>query len=201
MIITGTFSVSCVGAASLCLALGCAPARHDALSVPALSQRWVLAPSALSVLSGARAVEGVPGEVTFGGAGGRSALYLQFPSEWQNRGVPVAAFLALETREDAIADSTPVTLEVWRVRSPWQAAALRTWSDKPNLAPPFARMRTTPTLQEVRIDVTELTRFMALNPTQSEGFAVLAESGAGHGASYATGMQGGRAPRLELYLR
>jgi len=182
--------------------VACARARGEAPQIPEASQRVVLTPSALAVLSGSQANEGAPSAVTFGDANGASALYLDFSKDWQRLGVPLAAFLALDAREGAVHDSVPVTIEVWSVRSPWQPGELHTWSDKPRLAPPFARITLSPSATHpLRVDVTPLLRFMAQNPALDQGFALLARGGEGHGASFATGMNGGRAPRLEIYVR
>ena len=187
---------------SLFGAAGCAPVHGEAPKIPEASQRLVLTPSALAVLSDSQATQGAPGAVAFGDASGPSALYLDFSKDWQRLGVPLAAFLALDAREGAVLDKTPITIEVWSVRSAWQPSELRAWSDKPTLAPPFARITlSTSASQPLRVDVTPLLRFMVQNPTLDHGFALLARSGTGHGASFATGMSGGRAPRLEIYVR
>jgi hypothetical protein len=55
--------------------------------------------------------------------------------------------------------------------------------------------------RDLRIDVTELVRFALANPTQNFGIALLGHGGSGHGASFATGMSTGAAPRLEIYAR
>ena len=54
---------------------------------------------------------------------------------------------------------------------------------------------------EQRIDVTELVRFASQNPDLDFGIALLGRAGSGHGATFATGISGGTAPRLEVYVR
>ncbi|HEY4103459.1 MAG TPA: hypothetical protein VGM44_06190 [Polyangiaceae bacterium] len=180
--------------------VGCAP--RTLAPIPAASERWVATPTSLAVLSQSGELDGVPGALTFGGASGRSALYLQFPNEWRQRGAPLAAFLALEPREDAANDAESVRVEAWRVRAPWRASALHTWSDKPELAPPYARsVASSSPPKQLRIDVTELLRFAAKNPELDHGVALIASGGAGAGVTFATGMDGGAAPRLEVYAR
>ena len=166
------------------------------------STRWVETPSSLVVLSQARPVAGLPGSITFGDARGRSALYLQFSPEWRENGPPLRGFIALEPRAGETPDAEAVEGEVWRVRSPWQASALHTWSDKPELAPPYVTASTSSSpAHTLRIDITELLRFAANNPELDRGWALIARGGSGHGASFATGMSAGAAPRLEVYTR
>ena len=52
----------------------------------------------------------------------------------------------------------------------------------------------------LRIDVTEIVRYLAAHPESDRGIALVASSGDGYGASFSTGAGGGRAPRLEVYL-
>jgi hypothetical protein len=151
------------------------------------------------VLESANPTQGLPARIGFGSAFGRSALYVEFP---RNKSVPERAFLVLSARDGAASDAGPVKLEAWRVSSPWQAESLERWSDKPALAPPFARAELHAASEnEWRIDVSELVRFAAEHPDRAYGIAVLGVGGSGHGLSVATGMSGGRAPRLELYAR
>ena len=95
-----------------------------------------------------------------------------------------------------------MTLEVWRINADWQPRTLQHWSAKPSLAPPYARTRVTASpAQDVRIDVTELVRFAAQNPERDFGIGVISSGGEGPGVSFSSGLAGGLAPRLELYLR
>ncbi len=177
----------------------CAPERDVEL---AGSTRFVSTPTRISALSQAYDSAALPAQVTFGGSHGRSALYLQFPTDFAGRGTPVKAFITLSARADASPDAAPVVVEAWRVNAPWQPAELRAWSDKPPLAPPFANEKTSASpARALRIDVTELVRFAAQNPAQDFGIALLARGGSGHGVSFATGISAGDAPRLEVYLR
>jgi hypothetical protein len=183
----------------LCAACG-SGANYD--PIPVASQRWVQTPSELAVLTQEQAQSGLPGAVTFGAASGRSAIFLRFPPEWRARGVPLRAFLALEPRAGTAVEAELVRVEAWRVRSAWQPSALHTWSDKPELAPPYvSALASSSPARTLRLDVTELARFLARNPELDQGIALIASGGSGRGASFATGMSGGVAPRLEVYSR
>ncbi|MES1175404.1 MAG: DNRLRE domain-containing protein [Myxococcales bacterium] len=143
----------------------------------------------------------MPERICFGDPFGPSALYLKFPSGWNARGRAVKAFLTLTPSDAAASDASTISVTAWRVRSDWQPGELRTWSDKPELAPPFAsRAITSAPPRELRIDVTELARFAAENPERDFGIALVSRGGAGRGAPFATGMAGGVAPRLEVYV-
>jgi hypothetical protein len=186
-----------------CLLLGAGCGTKPGLSaIPDTSQRFVATPSALAVLRQSRSLSGLPGDITFGDPNGSSALYLQFAPEWRARGAPLKGFLTLEPRLGATPDPESVRIEVWRVRSPWQPGALHTWSDKPELAPPYvsALISSSPA-RTLRLDISELLRFLAKNPALDQGIALIARRGDGHGASFATGISGGVAPRLEVYTR
>ena len=181
----------------------CACARPKRDSGAALArERLVSWPSSIAYVSSDRALAGLPGEIRFGGPLGRSALYLKFPSEWRTRGIPEQAFLTLFAREGSASTNTPVTLEVWRVSTEWQSRSLQHWSAKPSLAPPYARTRVMASpAQDLRIDITELIRFAAQNPERDFGVGVIASGSEGPGLSFSSGLAGGLAPRLELYLR
>jgi len=186
----------------LCLIGGAACAHRSPAALTATSARSVETPTAIAVLSQARTESGLPGEITFGGPRGRSALFLRFPSSFRAQGAPLRAYLVLEPRIGAPPDSEPISIEAWRVRSRWQSSALHDWSDKPELAPPYARaVASGSPARELRIDVTALLRFAADNPALDQGIALIATGGDGHGVSFATGIDGGAAPRLEVYAR
>jgi hypothetical protein len=165
-------------------------------------ERLVSSPSSIAFVSSARAQSGLDDEIRFGGPQGRSALFLKFPREWRARGIPQQAFLTLTAREGSAVSNSPLTLEAWRVSADWHARHLRRWSEKPSLAPPYARTSSTSSpARELRIDVTELVRFAAENPERDFGRAIIASGSDGPGASFDSGFAGGRAPRLEIYLR
>ena len=183
------------------LSAGCARPK-SAPSAPLVPQRLVSSPSSVAFVSSDREASGLNGDIRFGGPLGRSALYLKFPTEWRSRGIPRQAFLSLSPREGSAVSDAPLTLEAWRITADWQAQQLRRWSDKPGLAPPYARTKVTfSPAREVRIDVTELVRFAAENPERDFGIAVIASGSDGPGATFSSGFAGGQAPHLELYLR
>jgi len=180
---------------------GCARANRDS-GAQLARERVVSSPSSIAYVSSERAVAGLSGEIRFGGPLGRSALYLKFPNEWRTKGPPRKAFLTLSPREGSASSDLPVTLEAWRVSADWQPQTLRQWSDKPSLAPPYARTRISASpARKLRIDVSELLRFAAQNPERDFGIAVIASGSDGPGVTFSTGLAGGQAPRLELYLR
>jgi hypothetical protein len=165
-------------------------------------ERLVSSPSSIAFVSSDRVATGLSDEIRFGGPRGRSALYLKFPSDFRGRGIPQRAFLTLSAREGSASSDTPLTLEAWHINADWRPGTLQQWSDKPSLAPPYARTRVSSSpAQDLRIDVTELVRFAAQNPERDFGIAVIASGSAGPGASFNSGLAGGRAPSLELYLR
>jgi hypothetical protein len=164
--------------------------------------RLVSLPIRIASLSQAEDTPALPAQVCFGSARGRSALYLKFPPELAAHGLPLKAFIALSPREGAPIDGAATTVEAWRISAAWQAEQLVAWSDKPQLAPPYARAKLASSAPgEQRLDVTELVRFAARNPDLDFGIALLGRTGLGHGATFATGISGGTAPRLEVYVR
>ena len=52
----------------------------------------------------------------------------------------------------------------------------------------------------LRIDVTEIVRYLKQHPRGDYGIALKAGSGSDLGVSYSTGSSGGVAPKLELYF-
>jgi len=164
-------------------------------------RRIVSTPSSIAFVSSDRVSAGLGGEIRFGGPRGRSALYLKFPSELRAHGAPRQAFLTLSAREGSAISDIPLALEAWRISADWQPSELQHWFEKPNLAPPYARTRITSSPpRELRLDVTELVRFAAENPERDFGIAVIATGSDGPAASFDTGLAGGTAPRLELFL-
>ena len=143
----------------------------------------------------------MPGAIVFGGPSGRSALYLRFPAAWRARSPLLKGFIALSPSASAAIDTQHVTIEVWRVSSDWQASQLHDWSDKPQLALPYVRAELGAQSQGLRINVTELLRFAEQHRDRDFGIALVARGGSGHGKSFNTGIAGGTAPRLEIYLR
>lgn len=175
--------------------------RQPADPPPRSSARWVLTPTAIASLSSTRQTRGLPEEIRLGEPFGRNLLYLKFPSDWSAKGRAARAFLTLVLSDGVASDPAPISVEVWRVRSDWAPEELRTWSDKPDLGPPFARAAISAApARELRIDVTDLLRFATASPERDFGFALLTRGGSGSGAAFSTGVAGGAAPRLEVYV-
>lgn len=184
---------------AICTASACAPHRELEL---ANSKRLVFTPTRIAELTQTSDSAALPAEITFGSSRGRSALYLQFPADFAAYGTQLKAYLTLSPRAAASTDASPVVVEAWRVNAAWRAAELHAWSDKPPLAPPYASQEFSGSpAHELRIDVTPLVRFAAQNPTRNFGLAIIGRGGSGHGASFATGISAGNAPRLEVYVR
>lgn len=180
--------------ANRCIESGAAPAHG--------SQRLVLEPSELAVIAQNTRPGALPAGVTFGSAAlGKSALYLKFPLD--RRRAVESAFLLLEPLPDSPVDGREIEVEAWRVRKPWNERSLR-WTAQPGLALPkaLAVARSAPR-QPLRVDVTEIVRHLSerVAPAHDYGLALTASAGDGHGATFATGAGGGRAPRLEIYVR
>ncbi len=180
---------------------GCGPRRITA-ALPPSRLRWVLSPSAIASLSSDHDTLGVPAEIRLGDPLGRSALYLKFPNDWSQHGLIRQAFLTLTPSDGAVSDDSPISVEAWRVKSDWQPEQLHAWSDKPELGPPYARcdIPSTPP-RALRIDVSELVRFAASDPQRDFGLALLSRGGEGRGLAFTSGMSGGNAPELDVYLR
>ncbi len=185
-----------------CLANRCVVAGGD--PVPADSQRLVVEPERMAVVSAKsepRAGE-IPPAVAFGSrADGAIALYLAFPPVWRRAKHVEAAFLVLEPMPGTVPASDDVEVEAWRVQKSWEPDKLR-YLAKPPLAPPMSAgiARSAPP-SVLRIDVTDLVRYLKKHAANDHGLALVSGSDRGAGASFATGMAGGRAPRLEVYVR
>ena len=176
-------------------------AKPSTLKSPSGARR-VTTPNGMASLCSDHETTGLPAEIRFGGSFGRSALYLKFPPESRAHASTLRAFVALSPRAGAPRNDSSVTIEAWRISSEWQPSELHSWSDKPNLAPPYASTAIgSAPAGDFRIEVTELARFAAQHPERDFGIALLASGGSGHGVSFATGIAGGAAPRLEIYER
>jgi hypothetical protein len=203
----GASRVPCTGPAACGAGSECVANRCDERGAGVAergSERIVLEPTELAVVAQHATPSGLPVAVTFGSrALGRAALFMRFPPQHAKLGPIESAFLLLEPMPSTPADSQDFEIEAWRVRRSWQGANL-SWSAQPDLALPKASgiARGTPR-QALRIDVTEIVRYLAERTahTPDHGLALLGGSGEGHGASYATGASGVRGPRLEIYVR
>lgn len=177
--------------ASRCVAEGSVP-------VPEGSRRLLLTPTGLALASSEPSAS-LPPSVTLGQhSDGARAFYLRFPPTFRKTKVR-AAFLLLEPRPGALA-GPDVPLEVWRADGAWRTEELSART-QPGLAPPVATAlgRATPHAT-VRVDVTEIVRFLATHPELDHGLVVRATERTTAGIAFATGVAGGRAPRLDVYI-
>lgn len=182
-----------------CLANRCVPA--GGAPVPAGTERIVLEPRAIAVVSSRGQSRSLPGTVVFGSrAEGSSVIYLGFPTVRSKRHRIASAFLLLEPMPDTPVSRQDVTVHAWRVGQRWSPNNV-TWLQQPKLLPPTSRgiARASPP-SELRIDVTELERFVAQRERNDWGIALEASGGNGFGVTYSTGVYAAPAPRLELYL-
>jgi hypothetical protein len=166
--------------------------------VPEGTRRLLLAASAVARAS-SPPDPALPPSVTLGReAGPRTVLYVRFDSLPASRSIQ-SAFLLLEA-QPASFSSEDVPLEVWRVNHRWGGSSFG-WSEQPGLAPPFARGigRAQPPAP-IRIDVTALVRYAAEHPGRDYGLAIRASDSTDTGLTLSTGADGGRAPRLDVYL-
>ena len=184
-----------------CLANRCVVAGGDPVSAD--SQRLVLEPIEMAVVEGrGRDPSELPAAITFGSSATTTAtLYLKFPRAWRDKRRVEAAFVILEPMAATFGSNDDVSVAVWRVGERWQPAALAL-AKQPALPPPRGRgiARSAPP-SPLRIDVTEIVRYLAKNPANDHGIALRASPGESAGASFATGSAGGRSPRLEIYVR
>lgn len=166
--------------------------------MPARTRRLLLRPAGLAIAE-REPTRGVAPSVTLGAsASPPSAMYVRFDQSWRTGRVR-AAFLVLEPRSGAPA-GPDVSLEVWRATRRWKEPGF-SWSQQPGFAPPFARAIGRPTAAlPVRVDVTEIVRYFAQHPNHDFGFAVRASGESSTGIALSTGVDGGAAPRLDVYL-
>jgi len=170
--------------------------------VPPGSERRVLRPVAMAVLSRSRSGAELPSSVTFGSrAEGETLLLLRFAPSWAADAPVESAFLLLHPRDGTGAALDDVRLDVWRIEEPWTAERT-TWLERPSLGHPHSRGRARsapPTT--LRIDVTRFVRATSGSGRPNHGLAVVASASHPHGATFATGAGGGRTPELEVYLK
>jgi hypothetical protein len=189
------------GAGLECLANHCVPQGSDPVSPE--SVRYVLDPSASGVVSTQRpsAGSGLPPIACFGSrVAGAVAWYLDFTPNWPATARVDRAFLVLSPPAAAPLPSPDVQLQTWRVADPWSVADL-TWTDQPSREPPRAiGIASSTPPRPARIDVTHIVQYWQHHPRQRHGVSVEAGSGAGHGVGFTTGVGGGNAPQLEVYV-
>jgi hypothetical protein len=174
---------------------------HRTEPVPPDSQRIVVAPDDLAVVTSSSQAGALPAMAQSGDRGdGSVVLLVRFPSPWGSRSV-AGAFLLLGLHDGAQPDSRPYRVAVARILDPWVGAHV-SWGRQPRLAP--AEIATTSTgaaVDPLRIDVTEIVRHWAKARPGDHGLAILVSSSGPFAPGYATGCSGRLAPRLDVYLR
>jgi hypothetical protein len=149
-------------------------------------------------LATARGIERVGPSVVLGAGSDNPTLLLGFAPIWRGARVE-SAFLVLEPLPAAAAGDD-VPLEVLRVQNPW--ASIHAPGQRQSLfALPKAHGigRPLPGMA-VRLDVTEIVRYLARNPERDHGFAVRAGRDVQKGLTISTGLGGAPAPRLDVYV-
>ena len=183
----------------------CAVGRCGAIAseiAPAEARRLLVAPSDIAVVSSRGGDGALPAEIPLGGAAGGSVVVLfRFPTPWGNRVRVASAFLTLEPSPGALPEREPVSLSVARVLEPWSASEV-TWGRLPRLSAAEVRAYATAgPPKTLRIDVTSIVQRWARGRANDQGIALISAADASAGATYATGVDGARGPRLDVYLR
>lgn len=196
---TPCVSASVCGDGLECLANRCVPSGGEPVSPKAI--RAVLEPTRLAVVSAQIEPGALPTVVTFGShARGATRLLLEFRDSLQLREVE-AAFLLLDPASGVARGNEDVTVEAFRLADAWDDAAL-SWVRAPRRLLPSATGIARPSPPTpLRIDVTNIVRYLAAHPEAHRGLLLSAGAGAGAGVSFSTGIAGGQGPRLELYGR
>jgi hypothetical protein len=133
-----------------------------------------------------------------GAATTEGTLYLQFPPLWRGQRVQ-AAFLVLAPMANTLGGDD-VPLEVFRLRGSWTPSLNGRVALSPLALPVVSGIgRRAPGLP-VRIDVTAIVRYLGRNPDAEPAFAVRARREVPPGLTLGSGLDGGKPPRLELYV-
>lgn len=184
-----------------CLANRCVPAGGE--PVPAGGHRVVVEPSRMALVSSGTQprADRLPTAVVFGSrAEGAVGLYLDFEPAWPASRID-SAFLLLDPMPGTPVSPRDVRVDAWRIEAPWDEHGL-TWLRQPPLGRPHSRgiARSGPP-SVLRIDVTALARAVQSGARRYHGIALRSRDTGAVGASFSTGIAGGRPPRLELYYR
>lgn len=134
-------------------------------------------------------------------AAGDAVVLLRFELDFAPGDEVEGAFVVLEPTAGARPPNGLVPLEVASIQSPWKSQSA-SWGRQPKLSlPTDAGFAKAGPPSPLRIDVTHLVRDWPEGSTDAHGIALLAEGDDPLGAIYARGATGGRAPRLEVYLK
>jgi hypothetical protein len=181
--------------ANFCSAVGDLPVSQG-------HERVELPPASMSVVSASRHRASLPAAVVLGSRSvGAVSLYLRFALPTVSKARLERAFLRLDPASGVAPSTDRVPVQVWRVATSWTPSTLR-WLSQPPTRPPGADglARTNPP-QSLRIDVTELARYLRENPQDDHGIVLKAAGVTSRGAVFSTGAASGKMPVLELYLR
>lgn len=195
----------CISTSDCCGGTECVANRCSApgsLVVPQGAHRVQLAANDLCVVSASHPRPSRPGGLVLGSRGvGDVSLYLRFALA----DVPMArlerAFLRLEPMSGVAPSTENVRVTVWRVAGPWAFSDLGWLAQPPSRLPRGEGLARTAPPQSLRIDVTEVVRYLRDHPFDDHGLVLKTEGTATRGAVFSTGATSGTAPILELYFR
>jgi hypothetical protein len=194
------------GEGRACVAGRCRLADAQVASTDAL--RFVLAPVDIAVVGsgGATGSSGggadLPDAVALGrGASGTMIVLLRFAATWRDDAEVTSAFLVLDALDDTPPATNPITFEMARILTPWQAGVV-SWGRQPRLDVPkvAGALRPRPSAP-LRVDVTPLVREWSRRAADDHGIALLARGDDPYGAVVSTGVGRGTGPRLEVYVK
>ncbi|MBN1612179.1 MAG: DNRLRE domain-containing protein [Polyangiaceae bacterium] len=183
-----------------CLANCCAV--KGGLAVPEGLRRAQLAPVDVALVSASQHRASLPAALVVGGRStGGVSLYLRFVLPAARIAHLERAFLRLEPMPGVAPSTERVPVRVWRVGRPWTSSDLEWLSQPPARSPGSGGLARTDPPQSLRIDVTELVRYLRDHPLDDHGMVLKADGHAQRGAAFATGSTTGRMPVLEVYFR
>lgn len=187
-------------AGSECLANRCVPLGSE--PVAENSQRAVAEVTEFAVIASAGDFGGgLPGFVALGAERtGTLELLLRFEPIWRTGGRVDQAFLLLDPLPHSRSATGEVAVDVWRIEHAWSRADV-TWMSQPALGYPKARGIASSNGAPLRVEVTQLVNYLREHPEHDYGIALRAAAVHDTGVSYATGVAGGSAPRIEVYGR
>lgn len=173
--------------------------------MPSTSRRIVVDPEGVAYVTAASGVDVRSPAVSLGGSiGGGARILLKFPrGEWGADRV-AKAYLLLERADGAQSGPNEVVVRAEKIVEAWSPKVDgkgTSWSSPPRSEPIVgARSDVSPYGDApVRIDVTSYAIDLAKPTVRAFGLRVEGDGG-GFGVPIATGLGGGHAPRLEVYV-
>lgn len=193
-------SADACGAGTECLANRCVVEGSEPVAED--SQRSVAHVTEFAVLAQQLDYGGtLPAAMTFGSQhAGTLLVLLRFEPIWRAMGRLEQAFLLLEPMPRARASASSVEIDIWRIEGDWSTGELD-WMSQPELGHPRASGLARSNGAPLRVDITHLVDHLNRNPDHDHGIALRASPVGRGGVTYATGVGGGSAPRIELYTR